>query len=177
MGSISASVSSVAVSVSAIMIAWAGSTIGSVPAASPAMTATAREPAATLCKPAETPLFNCTLGARRVSVCETGGKATYRYGRPGQIELSSRRLTMATRSFSGGGEIQITATNNGYSYTMFDRTTRTAFDADGRNDPKSETGLIVRKGGKRLSSHICENDTPMSSRSRKVIPAGSFVSH
>ncbi len=79
---------------------------------------------------------------------------------------------MAIRSFGGGGETQITATNNGYSYTMFDRTTRTAFGTDGRNDLRSVTGLIVRKDGKRLSSRICDNDTPMASRSRKVVSAG-----
>lgn len=79
---------------------------------------------------------------------------------------------MAIRSFGGGGETQIATTNNGYSYTMFDRTTRTAFGTDGRNDPQSVTGLIVRKDGKRLSSRICDNDTPMASRSRKVVSAG-----
>ncbi|MDJ0275699.1 hypothetical protein QLH51_02605 [Sphingomonas sp. 2R-10] len=177
MGSIFAIGDGVAVGIGAVILAWATAATGSAPAAAPAMPPNAREPDAALCTPAETPLFTCTLGAHRASLCAKGGKATYRYGRPGQIELASRRLTMATRSLSGGGETQITAASNGHSHTMFDRTTRTAFGADGRNDPKSETGLIVRHGDKRLSSRICENDMPISSRSRTVIPAGPFVPH
>lgn len=177
MGSISTGVKGIAAGIGAVMVVSTAVAMGLSPATPPATAKVPHDPDAALCMPAETPLFTCTLGSRRASVCQTGGKATYRYGRPGRIELSSQRLTLAKRSFSGGGETQITATNNGYSYTMFDRTTRTAFGADGRNDPKSETGLVVRQGSKRLSSRICDNDTPISSRSRGIIPAGSFVPH
>jgi hypothetical protein len=177
MGSISTGAKGIAAGIGGVMIVSAAVAMGTSPAKPPATAKVQNDPDAALCMPAETPLFTCTLDARRASVCQAGGKATYRYGRPGRIELSSQRLTMATRSFSGGGESQITATNNGHSYTMFDRTVRTGFGADGRNDPQSETGLIVRQGNKRLSARICDNDTPISARSRGVIPAGSFVPH
>lgn len=179
MHSILTGVTGLAVGVWAAIAFWTGPAVAiwSEPLDPIAPATIETDPDAALCMPAETPLFTCTLGTRRASVCQTGGKAIYRYGRPGRIELSTQWLTLASRSFSGGGETQIAAANNGYSYTMFDRTVRTGFGADGRNDPQSETGLVVRRGSKQLSSRRCDNDTPISSRSREVIPGGLFVPH
>ena len=99
--------------------------------------AAAQPRAASLCTAAETPLFTCAIGREIVSVC--GGKisATYRYGRPGRVELKSRALTIASRSYSGGGETQITATKRDWTYlSMIAQCARFSSLAKGMSPPR-----------------------------------------
>ena len=133
---------------------------------------------ATFCAADEAVIFSCPLGTKRVSVCGSGKQATYRYGAPGNVELTIRNLHIAERGLSGGGETQISASNNGYSYVVYDKTVRTSFNANGQNAPDSESGLLVRHNGRTLSSKRCGNDAPISSRANAYIPAvGQFFAH
>ncbi len=128
-----------------------------------------------LCMAGETRIFSCPLGAKQVSVCGAGKQAVYRYGRPGKIELVSRSMTLAEQGYSGGGETQIQVTNNGYSYILFDRTVRTGFGPDGRHDPAFSSGLLVRRGGRILSSKRCGNDASIPSLARQFMPTGNEI--
>lgn len=140
--------------------------------------AVAQPPSRTLCAVNEKPLFSCPIGGNLVSVCAAGGKATYRFGRPGRIELTSGSLTQASRGYSGGGETQISAANAGFVYTVFDRTTRTAFRTDGRHDAAFTNGLLVRRGGRTILSRKCGGEPVLASRdTEQIVPGGTFVEH
>lgn len=130
----------------------------------------------TLCEAGETPFFSCEIGAKRVSVCGGGSGAVYRYGTPGKVELSSRNLTFANRGYSGGGESQITAKNDGYSYTVYDSTVRTSF-GEGGNDPEFLSGLIIARGQRVISSKVCKNESSVEAAAERALPAGIFVEH
>ncbi len=130
-----------------------------------------------MCDAGATALFSCAVGHKVVSICGEGGKATYYYGVPGKVEMSSQALVFAERMFSGGGETQISFANGAYSYVVFDKTVRTSFSADGHNDPDSTSGLVVLKGGKTLSAKACASDATISADASKMIQAGAFVEH
>ena len=107
-------------------------------------------------------------------------RAEYRFGRPGQIKLQGRDLHIGEQNYSGGGEDQIYCQSNGYRYIVYDRTLRTGFGADGRNDPQSSSGLVVQKGGRTVSSTRCggEGDQPVKTREgERFVPRGGFVDH
>ncbi len=128
-----------------------------------------------LCPAGQTPLFTCPIKQKLVSICADNGKATYYYGTPAKIEMTSQALTTATHEFSGGGEIQITATNHAYTYTVYDSTTRTSFSANGQNDPDFSSGLVVQKNGKTIANTQCGADATISADAAKTIPSGSFI--
>ena len=130
-----------------------------------------------LCGPAETPLFTCSVGKKIVSVCSGAGKATYYFGVPGKVEMSSQALSFADHSFSGGGETQISVKNKAYSYTVYDKTTRTSFSSEGHNDPDFGSGLVVQKNGKTISAMDCSSDATISANAAHVIQPGQFVEH
>lgn len=130
----------------------------------------------TLCEAGETSFFSCEIGAKRVSVCGAGSGAVYRYGTPGKVELTSRSLTFANQGYSGGGESQLTATNDDYTYTVYDRTVRTSF-GEGGNDPEFSSGLIVTRGGRVISSKMCKGGSSVDADAERALPAGSFVEH
>lgn len=132
---------------------------------------------ASLCLPGETALFQCPIGGQHVAVCARDAVATYRYGLPGRIELSSRRLRFARQGFSGGGEAQITATNGAYRYTVFDRLVRTGFGPDGLNHPGEDAGLIVRHGDRIVSTRQCRTSALIAPLAERLLPAGAFVPH
>lgn len=130
----------------------------------------------TLCETGETPLFSCEIGAKRVSVCGSSSFAVYRYGTPGKVELTSRSLTFANRSYSGGGESQITAKNGDYTYTAYDSTVRTSF-GDGGNNPEFSSGLVVSRGKRMISSKMCKSESSIDADAERALPAGSFAEH
>ena len=139
--------------------------------------ATAAPAQPSLCGGAETTLFSCPVGQKIVSVCSAGGKATYRYGTLGKVELSSQALSFAETAFSGGGETQISFRNGAYSYIVYDKTTRTSFSSDGHNDPDFTSGLVVQENGKTVLAEECGADATISADAGHVIHAGAFVAH
>ncbi|RZM36770.1 MAG: hypothetical protein EOP67_04700 [Sphingomonas sp.] len=129
-----------------------------------------------LCDAGETSFFSCEIGAKRVSVCGSGSGAVYRYGTLGTVELVSRSLTFANRAYSGGGESQITAKNEDYTYTVYDSTVRTAF-GDGPNYPEFSSGLVISQRGRVISRKICKSDSSVNANAGRTLPAGRFVEH
>lgn len=140
----------------------------------------AADPAAfvddTLCEAGETSFFSCEIGSKHVSVCGRGSRAIYRYGRRDRVELTSRDLTFARRGYSGGGELQLTAGNGAYTYTVFECTIRTAF-GDGGNDPAFSSGLVIARGPRVISSSMCEGEASVHADAELALPAGRFVEH
>lgn len=139
-------------------------------------------PAPSLCAAAERSVFSCPVGGRIVSVCGPrgggSGDLTYRYGRPGRVELAQRGgLAYASRGYSGGGEAQISFARGGYRYVVYDRTVRTGFE-DGRNDPAFTQGLLVLRGGRVALNRRCSADSGgMDGRATARLPRGAFVEH
>ena len=128
-----------------------------------------------LCLAGETPIVQCMLGGKQATVCGSGKRAIYRYGRPGRVELTAFDLRLARRGYSGGGETQIHVANRDYRYILFDRTIRTGFGADGRNDPAISSGLIIRRAGRTIATRPCDNDAPIPARATTVMPADGTV--
>ncbi len=130
----------------------------------------------TLCQADETPFFSCEIGAKRVSVCGGGSGAVYRYGTPAKVELTARNPAFANQGYSGGGESQITAKNDDYAYTVFDRTVRTSFGGGG-NDPEFTSGLVIARGGRVISTKMCKGEATIAANAEQALPAGGFVEH
>jgi hypothetical protein len=132
-----------------------------------------------LCAAGEAVLFSCPIRGRLVSVCgQSPGRAIYRFGRPGQVELQSRDLRHASRMFSGGGESQIHFERNGYRYILFDRTVRTGFGVQGRNEPQMSSGLLVEHAGARSSTRCATSGgTIVSSALADYMPEGDYIPH
>ena len=140
----------------------------------------ARSPGS-LCTSGEKELFSCPIHSKILSICGMpDGKAAYRFGRPGHVELQSRDLRLAEQGYSGGGEDQVSFQTNGYRYVIYARTVRTDFGDSGQNAPQSTSGLFVQKNGRTLSSVGCggEGDQPIYTLyARHYIMMGQFVSH
>ena len=130
-----------------------------------------------LCRAGATPLFSCPVGHKLVSICNADGKLTYYFGTPGKIEMSSQALFRAERGFSGGGETQISFRNDSYTYTIYDKTTRTSFSADAHNDPQFTSGLFIQKDGKTISTTECGSDATIPATVSSAIPPGPFIEH
>ena len=109
-------------------------------------------------------------------MCGKGRGATYRFGLPGRIELTSDKLTSAYEMYSGGGETQIAFTNGDYTYVVFDRTRRMSVGRG--NDTSFSNGLLIRRSGRTVSAARCRTDSPMSPGSvERALPKGPFVYH
>lgn len=155
----------------------AAAIVGSAPVQAPQPPAARADRGVSLCEADEAVLATCAIGQRRVSICARGKAAVYRYGRPGRIELVASDLHWASTGYSGGGELQVTARNDGHSYTLFDRIVRTGFRADGLNHPKADSGLVVRRGEKVLSARACTPVEPIAAEVRELLPEGAWVDH
>ena len=158
-----------------ILLAALGAALGA--ACLPQSAAAASDPGGSLCLAAEKPLFACPVGRKLVSVCGGDHEATYRYGRPAHVELSSEKLGLAKQAFSGGGETQISFTNAGVTYVVFDKTVRTSFSPGGGNDPDFTSGLAVLKNGHTVATMACSSDATISSDAARYMPAKAFVPH
>ncbi|MFM1960411.1 MAG: hypothetical protein RL588_1928 [Pseudomonadota bacterium] len=124
----------------------------------------ARAAPASLCRPAETVVFACSVGAKVVSVCAGQGRAgdavQYRFGRPGappELRLPDppgRPRDAAsgdTLMFSGGGGAWLRFANGPYAYTVY--------SAIGRwgpgGTPAEKAGVLVEKAGGRVANLRC----------------------
>ena len=133
-----------------------------------------------LCTAQEQRLFSCPIRGKIVSICKMqDGKAAYRFGRPGRIELQSRDLQIAEQGYSGGGEDQVSLQANGYRYIVYARTVRTNFGPSGQHDAQTTSGLVVQKDGHAVMSTKCggEGDQPIIAKTYDIVPAGPFVPH
>ena len=135
--------------------------------------------AASLCMISEETVFSCPIGKKIASVCGHDASAVYRFGKPGHVELEARGLSFAERTFSGGGESQISFDNKGYRYIVFDSLVRTSFGADGQHDAQAKTGLIIQRSDKTVSNVKCGGsaEAAIGSSAAKYMPTGVFVVH
>jgi hypothetical protein len=62
---------------------------------------------ASLCMPNEVIVASCPIRRRLVSVCGRNGIATYRFGRPGRLEVSANAMHHAHQMFSGGAKARL----------------------------------------------------------------------
>ena len=136
------------------------------------------EMSASLCRVPQTALFTCKVGTKVVSICgQPQGGAVYRFGRQGHVELEIADLHRTQESFSGGGETQVYADTPSHRYIVYDEIVRTGFGPDGHNDPQAESGLLVQRGGKIVSSRTCSEPTAFSLLIEKLLPMGEYVPH
>ncbi len=122
-----------------------------------------------LCKAQETLLFGCDSGPKMISVCAsqgfsaTTGYVQYRFGTPGNIELSypeklsppNGHFWLSSTGYSGGGEAHLRFVNHGVTYAVFDRMVRTNFTPGEPNDPDMSEGIVVRPQGKKATTRLC----------------------
>jgi hypothetical protein len=115
----------------------------------------------TICGSPQRALFSCSTGTKTASICASrdltasAGFLQYRFGRPTAVELSYppagadwRKVARGgTFMFSGGGGAFLAFTNVPYRYIVY--------SAVGRGWG-SKAGVIVEKGGKRVTSLACK---------------------
>lgn len=134
-----------------------------------------------LCVVTEQVIFQCRIGSRMASVCanKSTKAAQYRFGKPGAVELaypasSSGSITWARVGYSGGGELQLSFSNNQHKYILYSRVVRTGF-GPGTNDPSFEAGVAVARGNKLVSDRRCsDTDDPFRSDPESVLSEGEF---
>lgn len=120
----------------------------------------------TLCGGAEGIVFSCHIGAKTVSVCQTGGRSiVYRYGTPNKIELTYPDGTVKkkepffeeTSPLYGGGVTYLGFRIKDYEYRIYSKTARTAGGSPEDRVPYFEDGLIILRGGKQIKQLICDD--------------------
>ena len=124
-----------------------------------------------LCRSDEQVVFGCKAGAKMISVCAsvpftpTSGYVQYRFGTLSKLELEypekqeppKDHFWLSTAMYSGGGEARIRFQNQGYQYTVFDRTVRTGFGG-GPNNPKFSAGVGVIAQGQKNKTKGCSDN-------------------
>jgi hypothetical protein len=114
-----------------------------------------------LCTEDEQIAFSCHIGAKVASLCaskDLSGKrgwAQYRFGQVGRIELAYPQSKQHPRVFmrhgvipiSNGGTDYYRFTNHGYTYVVY----------SGIAPGWEKEGVVVEKGGRRISSLVCRD--------------------
>ena len=118
-----------------------------------------------LCRPDETAVFACHLGARMVALCRPPGlepSLTYRFGTPERVELAypppgARVQPVFRRSLTplvGGGISTVTFQRGQYEYRVYSKVER---GDDAARSPRFEDGVEVWRGGKRVRELVCDD--------------------
>lgn len=112
------------------------------------------------CKPAETPVFSCDLGKKRVTVCASDRLVTYRYGAVGksapemQISSNGRDGRVHSDFVTGGGGGQQTSlrfSNGNTHYIVFSGYAGGLTETPG----KQWSGLDVLNGTTSVRNRSC----------------------
>jgi hypothetical protein len=155
------------------------------------------KPVSGLCRPQETPLFQCTLGKKQVAVCASGQQdhfaVQYRFGRPGNIELAypsdpatgPGTMKWAQAGWSGGGGTQIHFEHGGNQYVLYSQMVRTRFSSDNRNDPMDQLGLYATRDARLVFDEHCSWSAPSliggnddwidEKRTQASLPKGEYL--
>lgn len=110
------------------------------------------------CSANEKVAFSCSVGAKTVSVCVAGGDdggVQYRYGAPGSPEMSypasgtgmAGRVLRGSISFASGDAEYVRFIKGDHEYLVY--------RGEGRG--WAQGGLMVLKGGQRLSNKVCQH--------------------
>ncbi|MGU7775355.1 hypothetical protein ACV229_34950 [Burkholderia sp. MR1-5-21] len=112
-----------------------------------------------LCATKETVIFNCEFKNSVSSLCQSleGGALIYRNGVDGRINLKisdgkNDVFFFSNTPYAGGGEAHIRFSRSGYTYYLYDKTVK------GDEGPVFSAGIVIYKGGKKISSFACIND-------------------
>jgi hypothetical protein len=100
----------------------------------------------TLCGAASTVLSCATTKQKVVSVCHDSGDLVYHFGTPGKVELSLKGGTRGERDLASGSETSWTFTNDGYSYQVFEVTSR---------PEDTGAGVLITKAEKTIATVAC----------------------
>ena len=138
----------------------------------PVVAATAPAPAATtadsFCTPAESILFNCQTGDKRVSVCASrmlssaDGYVQYRFGKPGApLELTLpagevhplKAAYGAFDGYSGGGASWMRFRKDRYGYVVYSGIGRWGPNGE----PMQKQGIAVEQNGKLVANLKCSS--------------------
>lgn len=129
----------------------------------------------TLCAVGETKIFSCPVRGKLVSVCrDRTGVSTYRFGRPGRIELQSKNLRVAQIGASGNTE-EIFFENNGFQYVVHSGWWKTDPDRRGKRRMEENSGLAVLKRGRVVWRAQCPSIEWIDESAFDTIPGGPFI--
>lgn len=178
------------------LVAAGAALLGAALSAFPGMALAQAGSAGSLCQiTAEAVLFTCRVDAKTVSICGQQNKqgqdaagadqarGVYRYGQQGHVELEITDLHRAFESWAGGGETQVYADTPMHRYIVYDRMVRTGFDKEGHSLSQITQGLLVRSGGRTISSRHCTYPVgaePPAFDQRQIenlLPQGKYVPH
>lgn len=103
-------------------------------------------------------LFQCSFGARQVSVTRDGARLTYGYGRPGRAELTltgdaaSGSVFYHRTLYARGEDQTLRFTNGDYSYVIFNGWSAPNLYLEGARD---FSGLLILRGGRVIRRLNC----------------------
>ncbi|WP_157650077.1 hypothetical protein [Burkholderia ubonensis] len=133
-----------------------------------------------MCTEKETVIFNCELEKTISSLCQSteSGALTYRNGSDGRIGFQisdSKRIKKDVFYFSnipyaGGGEAHIRFSRLGYTYYLYDKTIRSD------EGPTFSAGIVVYRGGKKISNISCNNDASIREKAYQAIAREKYRS-
>ena len=126
------------------------------------------QPASSLCSTNELVVFNCRIGQKIVSVCNSpdagpsGGYLQYRFGSVSSLELTlpegrpipPRSAQGATAALSGGGGAWLSFSNGLTTYTVY-----TGIGKWGpRGEIREKSGIFIARGGKKIARLNCNSE-------------------
>lgn len=111
---------------------------------------------------AETPIFACSLGQKRVTVTATGDELVYRYGTRAKNEITivgsaARRNVFFRTGRYANIENQIRFTRGAFSYIVFSEGGKPSVGA------RPVSGLTVLRGTKPVAEFTCRRWTELDS--------------
>lgn len=102
------------------------------------------------CAPEEEVFFTCVAkNKKEISVCGTGNKAEYRFGRQGKAELSVPAASWNTVMYSGGGGAYIRFPNQDTQYIVFSKIVRGEGDS---------AGVLIFKNNRKIAQVLCTGE-------------------
>ncbi|WP_428630484.1 hypothetical protein [Sphingopyxis sp.] len=112
------------------------------------------------------PIFDCSIGTKRLTITQQGNALVYRYGTKRKAELrlvadaADQRVFYHRTLYPRGEDQTLRFVNGDHSYIVYAHWTAPSVGmTEGGGDPEVYYGgLIVRLGDKTLSSRSCTDD-------------------
>lgn len=120
--------------------------------------------ASTLCRAGEEPVLACGVaGGKILSLCASGERLQYRFGRKGVPEMvwparpepANGRFYLSTTMYAGGGEERIRFSSSGFDYVVFQRDIAGDWNKDGTRGHFQDEGVVVLRAGKVVGKKLC----------------------
>lgn len=112
------------------------------------------------------PLFDCSFGAKQLTVTQEGGALVYRYGTKQRAELrivadaASGRVHYHRTLYPRGEDQTLRFVNGDYSYVVYAHWSAPSMGMteEGSTRESAYGGLVVLKNGEELSSRRCNGE-------------------